>query len=600
MRNLPTLALLACLIFSVGCNWGKGTSTPYQPPISITLTPSRTVVTGGQKVTVTAAVYDPGNQGVTWTFSPLNFGSLSQSTATSVTYTAPATFTAPTTISITATSISNPNITSSLQISAAPISVSLSPPSAQTLTQGTEFAFSSAVINYETNAGVTWSLTPATGAGTLISPTPTLGVIYAAPAAVSQPTTVTLTATSLENAAAVASLQITVLPSNGGTNVAMVNVDGGPVPGQTYVNGAFTSVTLCNPGSITSCQTVDGVLVDTGSYGLRILQSEIPLLKITKLTDGNGNTLENCASSVDGSFLWGPVSPFDVYIAGEIASSSPVQVISSANAVVPSGCSNGGITSLNTPQLLGANGILGIGPEPTDCMLGGVNYCDGSVQPVPPNIYYACPPAGCATTDSPIIVPDSQQVTNPVSLFGDNNGVILQLPAVSGAQTAITGTMTFGIGTQSNNSLGSATVLTLDSSDHFTTLYNGQTLTSSFIDSGSNALYFPDVLPACADKAQYYCPASLTSLSATNQGATQGQTTVNFAVDNADNLFSSSSTNVAFGTLAGPRGTFNSCSQGNSSCTFDWGLPFFYGRSVYTAIDGKSVNAAPQTPWWAY
>jgi hypothetical protein len=162
------------------------------------------------------------------------------------------------------------------------------------------------------------------------------------------------------------------------------------------------------------------------------------------------------------------------------------------------------------------------------------------------------------------------------------------------------GTMTFGIGTESNNSLGSATIFTLDANDNFTTTYNGQALTNSYIDSGSNALFFPDSLPVCAVNTEFYCPLSLTNLSAINQGATQGQSTVDFSVDNADNLFSSYPQDAVFVGLAGPQGTYGACSEGNVLCAFDWGLPFFYGRTVYTAIDGQIVSGAPSPPWWAY
>jgi hypothetical protein len=260
---------------------------------------------------------------------------------------------------------------------------------------------------------------------------------------------------------------------------------------------------------------------------------------------------------------------------------------------VPDSCSNGGTNNLNTPQLLGANGILGVGPEPTDCTLAGVNLCDGSSQSTPPNLYYTCPSTGCAATDSPVIVPAAQQVTNPVIEFSnvssftrDNNGVILQFPSVSGAESTVVGTLTFGIGTESNNQLGNATAFTLDSNDHFTTVFSGQTLTNSFIDSGSEALFFPDSLPICTVSTQFFCPSFLLSdLSAKNEGKTQGQSTVTFSVDNADNLFSTYPGFAAFSTLAGPEGTYQSCSDENSSCVFDWGLPFFYGRTVYTHID---------------
>ena len=61
-------------------------------------------------------------------------------------------------------------------------------------------------------------------------------------------------------------------------------------------------------------------------------------------------------------------------------------------------------------------------------------------------------------------VPLASQVQNPVTLFPtDNNGTIIELPSVaaSGA-TSVTGSLIFGIDTQSNNQSGSQTVLTLN------------------------------------------------------------------------------------------------------------------------------------------
>ena len=54
-------------------------------------------------------------------------------------------------------------------------------------------------------------------------------------------------------------------------NVQPITVNAGPA--NNYANGLFTSVTICVPGSASNCQTIDGVLVDTGSSGLRILSS---------------------------------------------------------------------------------------------------------------------------------------------------------------------------------------------------------------------------------------------------------------------------------------------------------------------------------------
>jgi len=50
--------------------------------------------------------------------------------------------------------------------------------------------------------------------------------------------------------------------ASSGANVAPISVNGGP--DGNYVDGAFASVTLCMPG-MSTCQTIDGMLVDTGS-----------------------------------------------------------------------------------------------------------------------------------------------------------------------------------------------------------------------------------------------------------------------------------------------------------------------------------------------
>jgi len=598
---------LAALLGLAGCF--KSGPEPMQTPISIAISTNNPSVGIGQSATITAVVYDQSSQGVVWSASPINFGTLSNPTFDPSTLTATVKYTAPSVVAnstkviVTATSITNPNISASLSFPFSPLTIAL-----QNLLTGSTLAPLTLNPNDELDvfaavstggaSGVTWSLSPATGAGSLSYANSTT-VLYTAPPSVSAPTSVMLTATSVNTPAVSSSAEITILPSGAGPNVVTVNVNGGPVPGQVYPNRAFTSILLCTPSG-SACQTVDGILVDTGSYGLRILQSAIPQLNLSPVTDPSGNILENCATWPDGSFLWGPVSVANVAI-GEEGAIVNVQLINSTLSTVPEGCSNGATTYDNTPQLLGANGILGIGPEPTDCTVAGVNYCDGSSQPTPPNLYYACPSVGCTTADTPVLVNATLQVSNPIASFYDGNGVVIQFPAVSDPQASVVGTMTFGIRTESNNGLGSATVFTLDSSDNFTTMFNGQTLTNSFIDSGSSGLFFPDYsLPPCTVNTEFYCPTSAVMLSATNVGQTQGQSTVNFTVEDADGLLFAFSQDSVFPTLAGPSQTHGVCSQGGSACVFDWGLPFFYGRSVYMAIDGMTVINAPAPPWVAY
>lgn len=397
-------------------------------------------------------------------------------------------------------------------------------------------------------------------------------------------------------------------------NVMAISVNGGPTAGQLdggiYPNGAFASATICVPGSTSSCVTVNGLLVDTGSTGLRVLQSAISSLNLPGVNASNGSAAYDCVSFVDDSYMWGPVESADVTLGGEKASSLPLQVISTS-ANVPSSCSNGSSLNENTLNTLGANGILGVGSEPTDCYYEGASVCSPTygLSSAPYPAYYTCSGTSC----SPAFIATSEQVTNPVVKFPtDNNGVIVELPAVSGSAASLSGSLIFGIGTESNNALpSSATVFTM-TCDEFGTTFEGHTYgitnattcagEGSFIDSGSNGLFFPNVanLPTCptetaaGDLSSFYCPASTESLTATQLGASGTSKNVSFSVQNAESLFTNSSTeaDAAFSGLDGTN---------PSGVGFDWGLPFFYGINLYSSIDGQSVpSGAPAAPWWAY
>ena len=364
-------------------------------------------------------------------------------------------------------------------------------------------------------------------------------------------------------------------------NVQPITVDAGPA--NNYTNGLFTSVTICVPGSAANCQTIGGVLVDTGSSGLRILSSVVTL-PLPRQTGSSGNPTVECFPFQD-SYTWGPVQLADIKIAGEQANAVPVQVIGASGLpAVPDACNSSGLMAEDTLDTLGANGILGIGPFRQDCGIGCA--IGGSSNP---GIYYTCSSASCA----PAVESLSQQLQNPVWLFtSDNNGVIVELPSVSpmGA-TNLAGSLVFGIGTESNNALGGATVFTLDSQASFTTIYQGQAYGGSFIDTGSNGIYFLDSgttqLPLCTDDSSFYCPSAAQGLSATNRGTNGVTGNVTFTIANADAIFANPIFFVSSG-LGGP-----------NPGTFDWGLPFVFGRHLFTAIESQTTPAGPG-PYFAY
>jgi hypothetical protein len=395
--------------------------------------------------------------------------------------------------------------------------------------------------------------------------------------------------------------------SPNGTNVAAVVVDAGPkgASGRQvgYVNGLFTTVTVCVPGTNT-CQDIDHVLVDTGSAGLRLLASDGVAggelsLALPPQQNASGNPIAECTQFLDG-FTWGPIVLADVQLAGEKATRVPIQVISEKTYSVPSSCSSVGVdeSTLEGPTGLMTNGILGVGLFRQDC--GGACAVDPSAGN--PGLYYACSsPTSCSVT----AVATSAQVANPVSMFPvDNNGVIVQLPSVpSAGAPSVAGSLIFGIDTQSNNQLGSATVLPADNNNGTIVAVfpaNGTSYRGSFIDSGSNGIFFlsssSSGMPTCsgANGMQgFYCPSSTMSFTAANEGANGSPVApFNFSIANASSLFSGN--NFAFGDLGGPAFTGSGHSVG-----FDWGLSFFFGRGVYTAIEG-SITSHGTGPYFAY
>src|SRR5208337_4342780 len=394
---------------------------------------------------------------------------------------------------------------------------------------------------------------------------------------VTGPTSVTITATSTQNTAQMGTATVVINP----VNSLPLTVDAGPQQ-QTFtaVDEAFTTVTVCVPNTST-CQTIDHVLVDTGSSGLRLLSSVLTI-PLPQQNDSSGNPLDECYVFLDG-YVWGPVSLADISITGEKAASAPVQVMipDSVSPPVPSTCSNRSIGQNlgNSVSALRANGVLGLGFFQQDC---GVTCTTAN------EVYYDCPASVCSPTDVTL----SQQVPNPVTMFSlDKNGVLMFLPSVPpGGVATISGTLIFGIGTQTNNALQSATVYTVPDSGAnmgaITTTFNGVSYPSSFIDSGSSGIFFLDNatthIPTCTvQNLLWYCPTPSTgNLSATNQGTNGNQGVVTFNIENANTLLNTDYS--AFSTLGAPQ-------RIPQPGSFDFGLTFFFGKDVFTAIENMNT-----------
>lgn len=184
-----------------------------------------------------------------------------------------------------------------------------------------------------------------------------------------------------------------------------MSVTVGPNPWNAQ-NVLYTSVKICVPGT-SNCQTIDKVLVDTGSFGLRLFNSQITL-PLQKISATVGGTLTECTTFGSGT-AWGTVAQADIKLAGEVASKAPIQLIAdpAVSGSATNNCIPAGVTDLNSPSALGANGVLGVGLNAADC---GVSC----VATTSPGWYFGCP--ANATTCPGTTVPLANQVTNPVSI----------------------------------------------------------------------------------------------------------------------------------------------------------------------------------------
>src|SRR5690606_29806514 len=139
-----------------------------------------------------------------------------------------------------------------------------------------------------------------------------------------------------------------------------------------------------------------------------------------------------------------------------------------------------------------------------------------------------------------------------------NDGVIIDLPAVpdQGAAT-VSGSMIFGIATKGNNALGNARVLDVNPiSGTFSSSVRTQTFSQSFLDTGSNGLFFPygsafndTELPTCDvnPAPDFFCPITQVDATGILQGYSNGNSvSADFSIGNANDLLNDNQNFLAY------------------------------------------------------
>ncbi len=183
----------------------EASATVSAPTIAVSVAPSVASVPLGNSQNFSATVSGNANTVVTWSVVG---GAANGTVSSGGVYTAPAAMPASSTIKVRATSAANSSVYSD-----ATVTVTLPPvvtigvnPNTATVTLVATKSFSATVVG-SANTSVTWSVLGGSANGTVTS-----GGFYSAPAALPNPATVTVRATSVANALTSADATITLVP----------------------------------------------------------------------------------------------------------------------------------------------------------------------------------------------------------------------------------------------------------------------------------------------------------------------------------------------------------------------------------------------------
>jgi hypothetical protein len=214
------------------------TAPPPPPgggPVTLTLSGATSVNLGSSSRYV-ATVSGSSNTAVTWKVNGVTGGNATDGTiSASGLYTAPTTAPQPSTVTITATSVANTSVAKSLVTTLTP------PPGGGTvtliLTGATSVNLGSssqylASVSGNSNTAVTWTVDGVTG-GNATDGTISASGLYIAPATAPQPSTVTITATSVADTTVAKSLVTTLVAPTAGGRIPANAISSGPLDGST-------------------------------------------------------------------------------------------------------------------------------------------------------------------------------------------------------------------------------------------------------------------------------------------------------------------------------------------------------------------------------
>ncbi len=329
-------------------------------------------------------------------------------------------------------------------------------------------------------------------------------------------------------------------------------------------NRMVVQVSVCVPGT-RSCATIDDVMIDTGSTGLRLEASAVPSwLRLPAVLGPGHEPLAECLRFV-GDDAWGPLERVDLRIGGLMASGLPIQIIGDMAAAQPASCPRSEVDPTS-------NGTLGIGTHLTDC--------EGECrQSEADPIYFDCKRGHCDPLEGR--VGEAYRLPNPIAFFDrHDNGVVFDLPDAAGEGSLDSvGTLTIGVETD-HGRFDSAAIVKLDERGRFTTLYGGREYPDSYIDSGTETFIVPDdALPRCPALPWAFCAAPAVTRDAAMLGRDGARNVTSFRVGDYRHI-----RQRGFGASAEIAVAARPASR-----AFVWGAPFFLGKRIAVVLEGRGI-----------
>lgn len=354
------------------------------------------------------------------------------------------------------------------------------------------------------------------------------------------------------------------------------------------INTMYVSIILCTNNAGTNCQTIDNIILDTGSFGLKINKSALAesfVLQMPRVITSDDKMVYACNTFGSG-YVFAEEHYGVLKLDNTMTDDVIVQVIeNSPTAEIPDSCIAKG--PFDNFESFGANGILGVNPA--------ISLNNSSILLYKKNvngIYEAL------SLDDESRVPILNN--NPLpNLSNNNNGFVISIPPVTqNTNTNVSGTMILGVNTSSMNQVTDKTNLVVaseadlssvcNSACFYSQITNPESTIPAVFDSGTNGwVFMNDDLRQCS---YGFCPDTpftwVSTVYSYDFAANESYQVTGVITKDENNP---SGETVSFSVMPG-WGYYN---RSNETL---YGSPFFFGKNVYVIFpSNKNKN-----PIWGF